>query len=346
MAESLVQELRANRQFAGSLKRPIIFVCHGIGGVLVKKSLIYSSTRTAPKVSHLWDQFVSTFAIIFFGTPHGRIVKSNWLDFEASMSSSLTRRSSSFSSIRRLTRRLEDGDTDPQMPRLVDMDFAPLVKQFHMFYLWEELPTRLGDRWEFLVDAQSAAPSMDNTESAGIHATHSQMAKFQSRESSDYRTVIAALSSFSEKAPTVISNRWKQADMALIQLRIGEVREIGGFAFDVHLEKPVQDHEIKAQRHFHLPEDITSTYIGREDILATLRASFFPGGSPVSKAGQKSFVVFGMGGCGKTELCSKFASDNKHEYERPFSQSINAIANLASTDTRPFLPSMLHRMRQ
>lgn len=146
MAESLVQELRANRQFAGSLKRPIISVCHGMGGVLVKKSLIYSSTRTAPKVSHLWDQFVSIFAIIFFGTPHDHIVKSNWLDFEASMSTSSTRRSSSFAPIRRFTRRLEEGNTDPQIPRLVDMGFAPLVKRFHMFYCWEELPTRLGDR--------------------------------------------------------------------------------------------------------------------------------------------------------------------------------------------------------
>ncbi|KAM7183303.1 hypothetical protein V8F33_013665 [Rhypophila sp. PSN 637] len=320
MAESLVQELRANRQFAGTLKRPIIFVCHGMGGVIVKKSLIYSSSRTAPKVSHLWDQFVSTFAIIFFGTPHGPVIKSTWLDFEASMSSTLSRRSGSFSPIRRLTRRLEEGDTDPQLPRLVDMEFAPLINKFHIFYLWEQLPTRLGDRWDFLVHPHSAAPSIDNTESAAIHATHSQMAKFPSRESPDYRTVIAALSAYSEKAPAVISNRWKQADRALIQLRIGEIQEIGGFAFDFHIEKPVEQHKINVPvlRHFHLPEGRTSTYIGREDILATLSDSFFPRGSPVLKGGQKSFVVFGMGGCGKTELCSKFASDNKHEYTAVF----------------------------
>ncbi|KAM7205417.1 hypothetical protein V8F20_003186 [Naviculisporaceae sp. PSN 640] len=329
LAESLVQELRANRQFAGSLRRPIIFVCHGMGGVIVKKSLIYSSSRTAPKVSHLWDQFVSTFAVVFFGTPHGHIVTSNWLDFEthASTSSSLSRRSSSFSPLRRLTRRPDEGDTDPQLPRLVDMDFAPLVKQFHILYLWEERPTRLGDRWEFLVPPHSAAPAIDNTESAGIHATHSQMTKFQSRESSDYRTVIAALSAYCEKAPAIISNRWKRADRHLIQLRIGEIQEIGGFTFDCHVEErePVQHHKRNAQRHFYLPEGRTSTYIGREDILKSLSRSFFPGGSPVSKDGHKSFVVFGMGGCGKTELCSKFASDNQHQYTAIF--TIHAASN-------------------
>lgn len=200
------------------------------------------------------------------------------------------------------------------------MDFAPLAKRFHILYLWEELPTRLGDRWEFLVPPHSAAPTIDNTESAGIHATHSQMTKFPSRESSDYRTVIAALSAYSEKAPAVISNRWKRADTALMQLRIGEIQEIGGFTFDFDIEKPVQYHKnnVTVQRHFHLPEGRTSTYIGREDILRTLSKSFFPGGLPVSREDQKSFVVFGMGGCGKTELCSKFASDHKHEYESPF----------------------------
>ncbi|KAK3331187.1 hypothetical protein B0H66DRAFT_613321 [Apodospora peruviana] len=291
MAESFVQELRADRHFAGSLRRPIIFVCHGMGGVLVKKSLIYSSTRTAPKVAHLWDQFVSTFAILFFATPHGHTVKSNWLEFEAR---SAPTRTNSFPHLRR-SKHTNERTSDPQLPRWVDREFAPLVKQFHMFFFWEQLETPLGQGTVVLVDHESAAPSLDNTESAGITATHSEIAKFHSRESSEYRMVLSALMGYCEKAPDIIAHRWRQAEVSLKQMRLGEAREIGGFAFDVHLEEPFQHRDIHVHRHFHLPEETTPAYIGRGDMLNTLHNAFFPGGYPTTEPGQKSFVVFGTG---------------------------------------------------
>ncbi|KAH6851250.1 hypothetical protein B0I37DRAFT_131949 [Chaetomium sp. MPI-CAGE-AT-0009] len=313
MAESFVQELRADRQFAGTLRRPIVFVCHGMGGVLVKKSLIYASTRTAPKVAHLWDHYVSTVAILFFGTPHRDVDKPSWLEYEATFESTRHRVGSLF--------RPGAGKGDSQTPRLVDNDFAPLVKQFHLFFFWEQLPTRLGSRSAFLVDHQSAAPKLDNTEAAGIHAAHPDMCKFSSRASSDYRTVIAALLTYCEKAPGIISRRWRQAEGALKQLRLGEAEEIGGFGFDVHLEQPYRSQDIRSRGDtipFHIPEETSPTFVGREDMLRTLRSAFFPGDRPTTRRGRKSFVVFGMGGSGKTELCSKFATDNKTEYTAVF----------------------------
>ncbi|GAB1317905.1 Nephrocystin [Madurella fahalii] len=314
MAESLVQELRADRQFADALRRPMIFVCHGMGGVLVKKSLVYASTRTAPKVAHLWDHYISTFAILFFGTPHGHADKSIWLEYEAAAKPPRHPSAPPSAGIRPT-----DGG-DPQMPLLVDNDFAPLLKQFHLFFFWEELATRFNGRSAFLVDHKSAAPKLDNTEAAGIHATHSAMCKFGSRTSSDYRTVIAALATYCEKAPKIISRRWRQAEDALKQLRIGEAEEIGGIGFDVHLEQPfrslgIRSHEIL---HFYIPEETSHTFIGRQDLLSEMRNAFFPNGRPTAVSTLKSFVIFGMGGSGKTELCSKFANDNKHKYTAVF----------------------------
>lgn len=309
MAECLVQELRANRQFAGTLRRPIIFVCHGLGGVLVKRSLIYSSTRTSPKVVHLWDQFISTFAILFFGTPHGATTKSNWLALEE-LSRPRRRLMSQMAGSPR------PGAGDLQVPQSVDADFSPLVKQFHMFFFWEELPTSFGGHSDFIVETKSAAPKLDNTETAGIHATHSGMVKFSSRESSDYRTVIAALVTYCEKAPKIISHRWKQAELALKQLRAGEAWELGGFGFDVHSEQPLRHRNIAVHRHFSPPRETTSNFIGREDMLRTLYKTFFPGGYPINSSSRKSFVIFGMGGSGKTQLSSKFANKHKIEYGR------------------------------
>lgn len=316
MAESLVQELRANRQFAGTLRRPIVFLCHGIGGILLKKSLIYSSTRTAPKVVHLWDQFVSTFAILFFGTPHGASSTSDWLALE--------RQSSIVSSH---GNGWVDAGERFQIVQSVNNDFMPLVKQFHMFFFWEALPTPHKGRTQFIVSPESAVPKLDNTEAAAIHATHSQMVKFGSSDTSDYRTVIAALMNYCEKAPEIISHRWEQAETVLAQLRASEAWELGGYGFDVRLEEPFRHRSIPVNHHFYPPSDTTCTFVGRKAELKDLHDALFPVRKSASSPKKNTFVVFGMGGSGKTQFCSEFAHAYKNRYTSKRLHTLLVVAN-------------------
>lgn len=311
-AECLVQELYADRNFAGTLKRPIIFICHGLGGILVKKSLVYSSTRTAAKIDHLWDQFVSTFAILFFGTPQTRVAKSNWLALDKLMGSG---RQSKLLSLDRFPR---SSDVDDNVAiQSISAEFAPIIKQFHTFFFWEELHTTFGDRSDYVVDPSAAILELDNTEKAGIHATHIGMTKFATAKSASYRTVIEALSRYCHLAPRVISHRWSQAIPALNRLRAGEAYELGGLAFDVHSQNLFQHEDIQiptaASRHFYPPQDTTPDFIGREDMFQMLQDAFFPYGRPNSLSRRKTFVVFGMGGSGKTQFCSKFAEDFREQ---------------------------------
>lgn len=303
MAETLVQELRADRQLSGTLRRPIIFICHGLGGILVKKSLVYASTRTAPKVMHLWDQFVSTFAILFFGTPHGKTSKSNWLALETQARRGRMRRTISHASDHF---RVSEG-SHVQVSQLVDTEFSPLVKQFHMFFFWESLPTDLGARTGYIVDSESATPKIDNTEAAGIHANHSDMVKFSSLNSSDYRMVAAALTTYCEKAPSIISHRWRQAEIALKQLRAGEAWELSGFGFNVHSEETFRISDTKTQRYFFPPRGTSPHFIGRSTMLDTLETCFFPRRSANFESSRKTFIIYGMGGSGKTQLSAEFA---------------------------------------
>lgn len=298
-----MQELRADRQLSGALRRPIIFICHGLGGVLVKKSLVYASTRTAPKVVHLWDQFVSTFAILFFGTPHGKTSKSNWVALEKQARRGTVRRTISHASDHF---RVIDG-SHVQVSQSVDKEFSPLVKQFHMFFFWESLPTDLGARTEYIVDSELATPRIDNTEAAGIHATHSDMVKFSSPNSSDYRVVAAALTTYCEKAPPIISHRWRQAETALKQMRAGEAWELSGFGFNVHSEETFQLSDTKVKRYFLPPRGTSPHFVGRSTMMKTLEACFFPRGSALANSSRKSFIIYGMGGSGKTQLSTEFA---------------------------------------
>lgn len=69
-AQSLVTNLTLHRRSEGTFKNPIIWVCHSLGGILVKRALLYSSDVREPHLEDLRSIFVSTFGLVFLGTPH------------------------------------------------------------------------------------------------------------------------------------------------------------------------------------------------------------------------------------------------------------------------------------
>jgi hypothetical protein len=138
-AHTLVASLQAYRSIEGCDYRPIIFICHGLGGVLVKKALAYSSSRTSSQVQHLYTIFVSTYAILFFGTPYDCVNSASWLALDtAPRSGSSADKSGSSDESRRVS--LEDGSTTLQ---IITEQFAPLMKKFRIYFFWEELPTSI-----------------------------------------------------------------------------------------------------------------------------------------------------------------------------------------------------------
>lgn len=131
-AQTLVAELQADRSLKGCSQRPIIFICHGLGGILVKKVLAYSSTRTSKNVEHLHSIFTSTFAILFFGTPHSGAHQSNWFVRPNGGASHDVAESYEKSQL------LSAVEEDSEALQMISDQFAPLMKQFHIFF-WEQV---------------------------------------------------------------------------------------------------------------------------------------------------------------------------------------------------------------
>jgi hypothetical protein len=308
-ADTLVADLQADRSLECCSQRPIVFICHGLGGLLVKKALAYSSTRTSSNVEHLHSIFTSTFAILFFGTPHYGADKTNWLG--PTNAGPLKQSTES----QRESRLLSVVEKDSETLQMITDQFAPLMKQFHIFFFWEQVPTNFRNQTEFVVEESSAAPIIDNTERSGIPATHTDMVKFSGPNDSSYRTVIEALVRYCRDAPLVITRRWKQAVELLSQARSYEASELTGTGFDVHnnnrpfhYQRPVS--EKPRNKHFKIPQAVSSIFTGREDMSELVRRSLLAEHDG-SACQQRRLIIYGIGGSGKTQFCSKFAQDHR-----------------------------------
>lgn len=90
-----------------------------------------------------------------------------------------------------------------------------------------------------------------------------------------------------------------------------------GIAIDNIARSPASDASM-TNEHFDIPKPVDPFYTGREDYAKRLRSWMLPSlsrkqrGTSTVKAEQKRFVVYGLGGAGKTQFCSKFAEDNRH----------------------------------
>jgi hypothetical protein len=103
--------------------------------------------------------------------------------------------------------------------------FLPLMKNFCIYFFWEQEKTNLKFKRDYIVDKESAAPPFDNTERSGIAADHSRMVKFNKNTDQGFRLVAAALDKYCEEAPDVIRRRWADAEQTLNESRRREAIE-------------------------------------------------------------------------------------------------------------------------
>jgi pimeloyl-ACP methyl ester carboxylesterase len=77
-AQTLVTSLTLYRRSEGIYKNPIIWVCHSLGGILVKRALLYSNDLRTAHHEHYRSIYVSTYGLMFLGTPHTGSDAATW----------------------------------------------------------------------------------------------------------------------------------------------------------------------------------------------------------------------------------------------------------------------------
>lgn len=69
-AINLCNDLTGERNNCKDPNRPIVFVCHSLGGLVCIRSILYSDKQTTKAMYYLSDVSKNTRGIVFMGTPH------------------------------------------------------------------------------------------------------------------------------------------------------------------------------------------------------------------------------------------------------------------------------------
>ena len=163
-ATTLLNELTAERRAVAACSRPLIFLCHGFGGLLVKRALALTRQKGSVPESFRFLRS-STYAVIFAGTPHHGI----------SHSALKVLYPDSSKPPNQLILDLLDGS---ELLADINSSFKPFLKEIRLANLWEKVQTSSGNASALIVEEQSAAPISYTLERCGLQADHAHLLAF------------------------------------------------------------------------------------------------------------------------------------------------------------------------
>ncbi|KAI0165165.1 hypothetical protein GGR52DRAFT_575258 [Hypoxylon sp. FL1284] len=207
-AQTLVTSLTHYRKDELSTHNPIIWVCHSLGGILVKRALLYSNDLRASQHEDYRSIYVSTYGLIFLGTPHTGSEIATWGTMLQAMSDAVIPRTF-FQSESVLLRTLK---RDNETLQNINSHFLDIYQRFKILMAHENHKTDMKGTRMLVVDSTSAGPQLPGVTYYAIEATHSTMCKYENRNSPGYRTVATAIRDWVTLAPEVIATRWRVED--------------------------------------------------------------------------------------------------------------------------------------
>ncbi|CAK7228384.1 hypothetical protein SCUCBS95973_006863 [Sporothrix curviconia] len=196
-AMSLVSHLTAHRKSKGASRNPIIWIAHSLGGILVKRALLYSNDLRDVEHEAFRSIYVSTYGIIFLGTPHTGSGLAFWGRVLQGMSALAPKKLFDSESI--LIKSLKQ---DNERLQEINTHFLDIYQRFRIQMVHENQKTDLKG-------TNSACPQLPGVTYYGIEADHSHMCKFDGPNAPGYRTMTTAVQEWVKEAPDVIEVRWR-----------------------------------------------------------------------------------------------------------------------------------------
>lgn len=159
-----------------------------------------------------------------------------------------------------------------------------------------------------MVDEDSAAPIWDNVERCGIFTNHSAIVKYKSISDHGFRVTFEALTRYIRLAPDTVQFRWTSDLRSLAAERHREAEDLLRPSFNAGLSDESLAGDLNEW--FVVPRCSSNYFTGRNRQAEALRERL-RSKRRVSAHQHKIYVIYGLGGSGKTQFCLKFVEDNR-----------------------------------
>ncbi|KAI5845888.1 hypothetical protein DFP73DRAFT_594082 [Morchella snyderi] len=200
-AVDLITNMHQERSVTATKERPIIFLAHSTGGIVVKEALIYSNSTNMNNLEHHKDIKISTYGILFFGTPHQGVTN---LDGNLSGIVPWRAKGSRASIKNTILRDLEENSNAIQKQLT---EYKNISKDFVTKFLYETY--RDMDDGKFFVPKSSAVvPGAANTEVFAVNSVHEELVKYQYSTDQAFRQSSSCLKEMVNSAPDIIKENW------------------------------------------------------------------------------------------------------------------------------------------
>ncbi|KAF4626223.1 hypothetical protein G7Y89_g11938 [Cudoniella acicularis] len=175
-AENLLNDIARKRRKPEEKSRPIVFVGHSLGGLVIKEALIRSSEYlNNQQDERLGSIYKHTAGVVFLGTPHRGSEQVGLGQVVAKVAACALRQPND--------KLLKNLDKESDVLERQRRSFASINQAIPLVCLWEEKPTVVG----IIVPEWSACIDGFQVKTGSIPANHMQMCKYENSDSIGYQ---------------------------------------------------------------------------------------------------------------------------------------------------------------